>query len=158
MDTKKPGHHQTVIQSLPHTIGLPSARMLVLDVLRRKRNNADYLGDDVDEGSMRQCISDAAELLRDVIVWLAEHRPDLVWRLDGTKSAENARSVSSRYGGQGGDASCCGVSAAYLFHAGVQRLKGGGRPSRSMTRHPAMKSTFDLRRILAFVHYGGRST
>ncbi len=77
-DTKKPGHHQTVIQSLPHTIGLPSARMLVLDVLRRKRNNADYLGDDVDEGSMRQCIGDAAELLRDVTGWLAEHRPDLV--------------------------------------------------------------------------------
>ncbi|GFO67216.1 hypothetical protein GMLC_07950 [Geomonas limicola] len=77
-DTKRPGHHQTVIQSLPNTIGLSSARMVVLDVLRRKRNNADYLGDDVDEGAMKQCISDAADLLRDVTAWLAEHRPDLV--------------------------------------------------------------------------------
>lgn len=77
-DTKKTGHHQTVIQSLPHTIGLPPARMVVLDVLRRKRNNADYSGDDVDEGAMKQCISDAAELLRDVTAWLTEHRPDLI--------------------------------------------------------------------------------
>jgi len=77
-DTKRPGHHQTVIQSLPNTIGLSSERMVILDVLRRKRNNADYLGDDVDEGAMKQCISDAADLLRDVTTWLAEHRPDLV--------------------------------------------------------------------------------
>jgi len=76
-ETNKPGHHQTMIQSLPHTIGLPTARMMVLDVLRRKRNNADYSGDYVDEGSMKQCISDAAGLLRDVTAWLAEHRPDL---------------------------------------------------------------------------------
>jgi hypothetical protein len=76
-ETNKPGHHQTMIQSLPHTIGLPTARMMVLDVLRRKRNNADYSGDYVDEGAMKQCISDAADLLRDVTAWLAEHRPDL---------------------------------------------------------------------------------
>ena len=76
-DTNKPGHHQTMIQSLPHTIGLPAARMMVLDVLRRKRNNTDYSGDYVDEGSLRQCISDAADLLRDVTAWLTEHRPDL---------------------------------------------------------------------------------
>ncbi|OGU07495.1 MAG: DNA-binding protein [Geobacteraceae bacterium GWC2_58_44] len=77
-DTHKPGHHQTVIQSLPHTIGLPNARMMVLDVLRRKRNNADYSGDYVDEGSMKQCLSDATDLLRDVTAWLQEQRPDLV--------------------------------------------------------------------------------
>jgi hypothetical protein len=65
-DTNKLGYHQTVIQSLPHTIGLPAAKMMVLDVLRRKRNNADYSGDYVDEGSMKQCLSDAADLLRDV--------------------------------------------------------------------------------------------
>lgn len=30
-DTNRPGHHMTVLQSLPTTIGLPSERMTVLD-------------------------------------------------------------------------------------------------------------------------------
>lgn len=31
-DTNRPGHHMTVIQSLPHTIGLSPGRTAVLDV------------------------------------------------------------------------------------------------------------------------------
>lgn len=54
-DTSRPGHHMTVIQSLPQTIGLPAVRMAVLDVLRRKRNLTDYSGGWVDEVSMEQC-------------------------------------------------------------------------------------------------------
>ena len=77
-DKSKVGHHQTMIQSLPHTIGLSNGRMMVLDVLRRKRNNTDYSGDYVDEVSMNQCISDAKDLLRDVTAWLKEQRPDLI--------------------------------------------------------------------------------
>jgi uncharacterized protein (UPF0332 family) len=41
-DSRKPGHHMTVLQSTPHTIGLSTARMVVLDALRRQRNIADY--------------------------------------------------------------------------------------------------------------------
>ena len=43
-DTRAPGHHQTVIQSLPKTIGLDAARVAVLDALRNKRNLSDYTG------------------------------------------------------------------------------------------------------------------
>lgn len=34
-DTNRPGHHMTVIQSTPLTLGLPAKRMVVLDALRR---------------------------------------------------------------------------------------------------------------------------
>lgn len=77
-DTARPGHHMTVIQSLTQTIGLPTARMAVLDVLRRKRNLTDYSGGWIDETSMEQCISEAKDLLRDVESWLKEHRPELL--------------------------------------------------------------------------------
>ncbi len=43
--TSEPGHHQTLIQSLPLTLGVPNATWVVLDALRRKRNTADYSGD-----------------------------------------------------------------------------------------------------------------
>ncbi len=77
-DTSRPGHHMTVIQSLPQTIGLPTGRMAVLDVLRRKRNLTDYSGGWIDETSMEQCISEARDLLRDVEAWLKEQRPELM--------------------------------------------------------------------------------
>ncbi|MHB8122113.1 MAG: DNA-binding protein [Desulfuromonadaceae bacterium] len=77
-DTSKPGHHMTVIQSLPQTIGLPTERMAVLDVLRRKRNLTDYSGGWIDETSMEQCILEARNLLRDVEAWFKEQRLDLM--------------------------------------------------------------------------------
>jgi hypothetical protein len=77
-DTSRPGHHMTVIQSLPQTVGLPTERMAVLDVLRRKRNLTDYSGGWIDETSMEQCILEARDLLRDVEAWLKEQRPELV--------------------------------------------------------------------------------
>jgi hypothetical protein len=36
-DTNQPGHHMTVIQTLPLTVGLDAKRTLVLDTLRRQR-------------------------------------------------------------------------------------------------------------------------
>jgi len=77
-DTKKPGHHMTVLQSTPHTIGLPSKQMVVLDALRRQRNVADYTGDDVDVSTAKSCIVEAKRLLGDVIAWRKAHRPELV--------------------------------------------------------------------------------
>ena len=43
--TSRAGHHQTAIQSLTLTIGLPVDRMIVLDALRKQRNLSDYSGD-----------------------------------------------------------------------------------------------------------------
>jgi hypothetical protein len=77
-DTKVPGHHQTVIQSLPKTIGLPGARVAVLDALRKKRNLSDYTGKQIDASSLATCIEEAERLLGEVIEWLATNRPELV--------------------------------------------------------------------------------
>ncbi|MHB8254778.1 MAG: DNA-binding protein [Acidiferrobacter sp.] len=77
-DTNKPGHHMTVLQSLPATIGLPSNRVTVLDALRRKRNLSDYMGEDVDDVSADTCIREAEQLLREVTAWLKKKRPDLL--------------------------------------------------------------------------------
>jgi hypothetical protein len=72
------GHHMTMIQSLPKTIGLAKERMVVLDALRRKRNASDYMGSYVDQSATDTCIAEAQLLLRDVQAWLVEHRPDLL--------------------------------------------------------------------------------
>lgn len=77
-DTNRPGHHATVLQSLPKTIGLQNDRMAVLDVLRRKRNLSDYTGEDIDDVSVQNCLLEAKRLLREVGVWLKKNRPDLV--------------------------------------------------------------------------------
>lgn len=77
-ETNRPGHHMTVIQSLPLTIGLESKRLIVLDTLRRQRNVADYTGDDVDVTTAEHCITEAGRLIEDVAAWRASKRPDLV--------------------------------------------------------------------------------
>jgi len=64
-DTNQPGHHVTVIQTLPLTLGIDNKRMVVLDTLRRKRNLADYGGEDIDDASVAACIEEAEKLLRD---------------------------------------------------------------------------------------------
>jgi hypothetical protein len=76
-DTNRPGHHQTVVQALTLTIGLPAIRVTVLDTLRRKRNLSDYTGEDVDESSARACVTEAHRLLNDVATWLKANRPGL---------------------------------------------------------------------------------
>ena len=65
-DTKVPGHHQTVIQSLPKTIGMDGARLAVLDALRNKRNLSDYTGKEIDSASLVTCIEEADRLVREV--------------------------------------------------------------------------------------------
>lgn len=77
-DTKRPGHHVTVVQGLALTIDLAAARVTVLDTLRRKRNVADYTGADMDSSSAEQCIAEAHRLLQDVAAWLEKNRPHLV--------------------------------------------------------------------------------
>jgi hypothetical protein len=75
-DANRPGHHQTLIQGLSLTIGLPPQRVRVLDVLRRKRNISDYTGDEIDDSLVEDCVEQAERLLGDVTAWLkANHAP-----------------------------------------------------------------------------------
>lgn len=76
-DTKRPGHHMTVIQSLPLTIGMDGPRVAVLDKLREKRNLSDYMGADLDEVSTQACMAQAQRLLADVRTWLTAKHPEL---------------------------------------------------------------------------------
>ncbi len=45
--TSAPGHHQTMLQSLPLTLGVSNDVWIVLDALRKKRNQNDYTGNAV---------------------------------------------------------------------------------------------------------------
>jgi hypothetical protein len=76
-DAKALGHHQTVIQSLPKTVGLAPERVAVLDTLRNKRNLSDYTGRLIDPASLRTCITEAECLLREVSAWLKSNHPTL---------------------------------------------------------------------------------
>lgn len=76
--TSRPGHHQTMIQSLPKTIGLDNEVMIVLDALRKQRNVADYSGDLVSEMVVKECIHRAEQLQGLVHEWLRRNRPELI--------------------------------------------------------------------------------
>lgn len=77
-DTNRPGHHMTVLQSLPKTIELNPDRMAILDALRRKRNLSDYSSEDVDTVSVAKCTEEAERLYQDVTDWLTKFKPELV--------------------------------------------------------------------------------
>ena len=75
--TNEPGHHQTMIQSLPLTLGLPNTTWVVVDALRR---NATPAITRVTRSSPRpeavsECIAQATALLATTRRWLAEHHP-----------------------------------------------------------------------------------
>ncbi len=76
--TSKPGHHQTMIQSLPQTIGLERQTMVLLDTLRKQRNVIDYSGDVVSASMADEAQAQAERLLQRVSLWLRENRPDLL--------------------------------------------------------------------------------
>jgi hypothetical protein len=75
--TSEPGHHATVIQSLPKTVGLANERMIVLDQLRKKRNLSDYNGADIAEEEAAACVRAAEDIALTVEKWLRENHPDL---------------------------------------------------------------------------------
>jgi len=68
--TSKPGHHQTLIQSLVKTVGIETDRMIVLDALRKQRNITDYSGDLVEDAAVTECLLQARYLLKTVTAWL----------------------------------------------------------------------------------------
>ena len=74
----KPGHHQTAIQTLSLTVGLPQPKVIVVDALRKQRNLSDYSGDLVPDAAAPECVMSAKELLAHVRSWLKANRPDLL--------------------------------------------------------------------------------
>ncbi len=76
--TSRPGHHQTMIQTLPTTIGLDNAQMILLDQMRKQRNVIDYSGDLVSASLAAEALRQAGMLQSKVVDWLRTHRPDLL--------------------------------------------------------------------------------
>lgn len=76
--TSKPGHHQTMIQTLPRTIGLDAATMVLLDQMRKQRNVIDYSGDLVSESLAAEAVKQAAALLVATRAWIRTHKPHLL--------------------------------------------------------------------------------
>jgi hypothetical protein len=76
--TSQPGHHQTAIQCLIHTMGVPKDDVIVLDALRRQRNLTDYEGDPVSEATLSGCLDQAAALLRHTEKWLRVRNPEAI--------------------------------------------------------------------------------
>jgi hypothetical protein len=75
--TSEPGHHQTILQTLPKTIGLMPERLKLFDIFRRARNAADYEGVPVEDSKLDACMEAARQLHAEVRAWLKANRPEL---------------------------------------------------------------------------------
>ena len=64
--TGKPGHHQTALQSMGHTLGVDASTLQLLDSLRRQRNLSDYDGEPVTLAALTECLQQAATILASV--------------------------------------------------------------------------------------------
>ncbi len=62
--TNQPGHHQTLLQALPLTLGLSNDEWIVLDALRKKRNQADYTGASVSAAEVAEACTRAHAVVR----------------------------------------------------------------------------------------------
>ncbi len=76
--TSEPGHHQTLIQSLPLTLGVANDAWVVLDALRRQRNANDYTGAPMSPDVVSECISQAKTLRKQLRAHLAGKHPKLM--------------------------------------------------------------------------------
>lgn len=76
--TSEPGHHVTLIQALPLTLGVDNATWVVLDALRRKRNANDYTGDVVTPDMVAECAAQATQLHTLLRQYLKKHHPELL--------------------------------------------------------------------------------
>lgn len=76
--THAPGHHQTMIQSLPLTLGVDNDAWIVLDGFRKKRNQNDYLGVAISRTEADEAIAHATRLLDTVRTHLQKHHPHLL--------------------------------------------------------------------------------
>lgn len=76
--TSQPGHHQTTLQCLPLTMGLPGDVIIVLDALRKQRNQNDYEGDPVGTAVVTECLAQAHLLLAHTRQFLQTQFPALL--------------------------------------------------------------------------------
>lgn len=76
--TSRPGHHQTMVQSLTLTIALETPVMITLDGLRKQRNVIDYSGDVVSASMADECLRHAEQLLDRVWHWIQNNKTDLL--------------------------------------------------------------------------------
>jgi predicted transcriptional regulator len=76
--TSRPGHHQTAIQTLPLTIGVPAQTVQVLDALRKQRHATEYSGDLIPESAVLECVKQALALQAAVRAWMKANRPELL--------------------------------------------------------------------------------
>jgi len=76
--TSQPGHHQTALQALPLTMGLPRDTIIVLDALCKQRNLNDYEGDPVSDAVVTECLAQADALLAHTRQWLQTKFPGLL--------------------------------------------------------------------------------
>ena len=82
--TSQPGHHQTALQALPLTMGLPNDIIIVLDALGKQRNLNDYEGDPVSDGVVTECLAQAESLLAHTRQCLHTHFPGLLVKPNNT--------------------------------------------------------------------------
>lgn len=66
----EPGHHQTMLQSLPLTLGVGNDVWVVLDALRRQRNANDYTGQPITAKVLEECLSQARSLEKALLAHL----------------------------------------------------------------------------------------
>lgn len=76
--TSQPGHHQTAIQTLPMTLDVDKAVVIVLDALRKQRNVSDYEGDPVSDEAVIESIKQAERLYQNVLDWIKVNRAELI--------------------------------------------------------------------------------
>jgi hypothetical protein len=74
----EPGHHQTMIQSLPLTLGVANEVWVVLDALRRQRNANDYTGQPITAAAVAECLAQAKTLEKTLLGHLRDQHPQLL--------------------------------------------------------------------------------
>lgn len=71
--TNRPGHHVVALESLEETLGLPIERIDYFQALRNLRNKDLYTGGThVSESQAREAVEEAARIIEDLEVWLAQ--------------------------------------------------------------------------------------
>ena len=73
--TSKPGHHQTSLQCLAHTLGVDASAIRVLDGLRKQRNLSDYDGEPVTQALLDECVNQAQSMLALAQTLWQRHEP-----------------------------------------------------------------------------------
>ena len=74
--TSQPGHHMTMLQSLPKTLGVNPNTVIVYDILRKQRQVVDYSGELISPESVRECIKQAEKLQKLMLDWLEKNKPE----------------------------------------------------------------------------------